>query len=149
MFPHTAVGYVQVSSDWVATPDVLIRQIEKRIRSYKPSGITADAASILFHAGLLRLVSAKNLLAPISRGLVEVSAQDTGLIVSYKLWFSEVIIAGTLMSMTFAVWSQTHSISPLVVFLVFWVWFVDGSYTVGVVLFRSMLKKASLGLRPS
>jgi hypothetical protein len=141
MFPLSVTGTIHLKRDSFDERRTLLKEIGARLASCKPSGLTVGEDAVSFQGGLLRPVLSTNLLVPITRGSVEVLERPTEILVSYKLFFSEVAIAATFLAF-FLAQAPVEWIPKPLMFVGFWVLLGGGNYLISALRFRAMLRRA-------
>jgi hypothetical protein len=124
-FPISSSGVIAVRG---LSVDEAIDRLEDALAKEKPAALSRDGRGLRFQGGAFRLVCNWNILVPISAGVLDVSPSEHGVNVSYRVTFTQMLVAVTLMVAFFmgpAVAMATPKMSPpgaLCVLLVMWSW---------------------------
>jgi hypothetical protein len=106
--------------------------------------------SIMFRAGIFRLVSGWNILLPFSSGRIDVQDNRDSIHIKYKLSTLELLIGVTLMMIVFLATAShknfNFTMTQRMWLLVFgWIWLFGMNYMIGLVRFPRWLRR---GLQP-
>jgi len=93
-FPISLAGVVAVSG---LTVDETIARLERALAGAGATALRRESNGLQFGGTAFRLVSNWNVLVPISTGIIEVRSRNDGIIVWYRLRFTWVLVAVTLL----------------------------------------------------
>ena len=118
----------------------VVSAIANRIKAEKPSNLTSNQFHITFSGGSFREVPniRWNILSPIHHGIIKVIPNKNKLIVSYKLWYTELFIIASVMSVLAALLfmiSSGFSIQNLWGSITVWAFLYLGNYVVSIIRF--------------
>jgi hypothetical protein len=125
MFPFSFKKTIQVpiqnnKADSVSKK--ILSELADSIFDEKPSSFTTNHNQIKFSGGSFRLVGNWNLLTSIDHGIITVVPAHDKLLVSYKLWFTELLIIASLMAPIFGVVILSKESLAQPIFLVVGIW---------------------------
>src|SRR5438105_9307106 len=93
-FPISVSGVVTVR---VVTVEAALDQLERALALQKACALQRQGNEVHFRGGAVRWVSNWNVLVPISKGVLHVQPRDDGVSIFYRVTFSEMLIAVTVM----------------------------------------------------
>ena len=120
----------------------VVNEITNQIEAEKPSKLTINQLQISFSGGSFRRNVPNirlNILSQIHHGIIQVTVSKNKLIVSYKLWYTEMFIIVTVVSILFAlllIISSGFIIQNLWVALIIWAFLYLGNYVISVIRFN-------------
>jgi hypothetical protein len=102
-FPLSAIGSIRL--DVPGEPGRYVEPVRNEITVWlkdKRARTYIDESQIIrFQAGAFRFVTNMNVLAAIRSGEVELVAEDDAILVSYRFWFTELLIIATVGALGF------------------------------------------------
>jgi hypothetical protein len=143
IFPFSFGGTIEIPLE--SDTKRIISTLTERIKAEKPSEITSTQSRITFYGGFFRLVVGNwNLLTSINYGVIEVTPANNKLLVSYKLWFIELLIIASAISafITFFNVSMGIYTDSLSRFAELWLLFFGGNFIITIVRFHSLVRSA-------
>jgi hypothetical protein len=96
MFPLTIAGRIESANISADQVPVLIAALKSALQRARATDVTCAGNTVAFRAGMLRLVSNWNVLAPIGSGVIEVHAGSPG-IVRYRFSCVQMLVAASIM----------------------------------------------------
>jgi len=130
-FPISISGAVSAPG---LTVDEAMLRLERGLAEAKAVALRRERSEIRFKGGAFRPVSNWNVLVPISTGRIEVAPRDGGVTVSYRLTFTWMLVAVTLVVMVFlgptAMASKAPPSEGLAFLPIVWLWLFGGSFVV-------------------
>jgi len=128
-FPISLAGVVAVSG---LTVDETIARLERALAGAGATALRRESNGLQFGGTAFRLVSNWNVLVPISTGIIEVRSRNDGIIVWYRLRFTWVLVAVTLLVTglfaPIAVASNAPMAGRLIFPVVGWLWLFGGNF---------------------
>ena len=129
-FPISVSGVVTVR---VVTVEAALDQLERALALQKASALQRQGNEVHFRGGAFRWVSNWNVLVPISKGVLHVQPRDDGVSIFYRVTFSEMLIAVTVMMAVFvgpvvAFSSRVPVPGRIGVILIGWSWLFGGNF---------------------
>ena len=127
-FPISLSGTVVVHG--LAVEQALDR-LECALAKAKAAALRRDDRSLLYRGGMFRLVSNWNILGPVTRGTLDVSARGDGVCVAWKVTFGQLLFVATIAVAVIASMAprQTPADEALV-WLGVWVWIFGGNFVI-------------------
>jgi hypothetical protein len=121
-------------------------RLERGLEILKAKRIDRTESQIRFKAGYARLVSNTNLLAPISSGELAVQPKGGGLVVVYRLRFTQMLVFVTVMVFGFfgpsLLNAANRSKGQAVVYLFgMWMWLFGGSVVTTLIRFPRWIRR--------
>jgi len=92
MFLIHTKGSIVLPNDSPDRVQSVLSAIAAGLESARARKVRVDEASIVFTAGIFRLVSSTNLLAGVSKGRISVHLEPNVVKLDYDLWFTELLV---------------------------------------------------------
>jgi len=129
--------------------DRLLKAFWQELDSRSPRSLDVSGDTISFRGGVFRLVSSWNLLAPIGRGEIAVGTTESGLAVSYRISFRELIVVVTVMILTMMfliLSSEGVEKLPVIASLlgIGWLYMVTASIAFAIMRFNGFVRKCAM-----
>lgn len=150
MFPLSFGRTIEVSiTDKTAkgVSEKVLGALVQRIQAEKPNKFSCYQHKITFAGSFFRLGWNWNLFTSISKGEIHVSRLNGNLLVSYKLWFTSLLIITSIATAIFGflILHSGFNIQNLAVAIGIWIWLFGGNFLITVLRFhfliRSIVKK--------
>ena len=150
MFPLTHSGKFTVGgpSNRPDPLDDVLTSITASLEREKPTCLSRTGNRIDFKGGVLRLASGWNQLVAISRGEIRVERQTSGILVHYKISFTQLLIVATILVAGFfglpVIGAPNLSVAIAVALLaIAWLWLVGGNIAITAYRFPRFLRRAT------
>ena len=142
IFPFSFGGTIEIPLE--SDSKRIISTLTERIKAEKPSEITSIQSRITFSGGFFRLVGNWNLLVSISYGVIDIAPANNKLLVSYKLWFTELLVFVSLMAgvAAFVVFATGSADQNFGIVAKIWLWLFGGNFILTIVRFHSFVRSA-------
>ena len=121
-----------------------LHKIERGLERLGARRVVRLGLEIQFSAGVVHLVLPKNFLAVVGSGGVQARLSQAGLAVTYRIRFTQILVASILAVGFFSPWvlvAPNLSGREATAFLVgMWLWLYGGSVVVAIINFRRWLR---------
>lgn len=156
-FPLSAKGsfVVIIEDPSIDHAHIVTTTFQEWLEENNATEITRTQNGVAFKVEIGRPVSRWNILAPVTRGSIDVRLIDGNLRVSYKLYFTATVIVGTAMAapiglftvgLYFALKMNSKEASPflLIIAPLAWLWLVGMNYLVSTLRIRAALRRLAI-----
>jgi hypothetical protein len=143
IFPFSFGGIIEIPLE--SDTKRIISTLTERIKAEKPNEITSTQSRITFYAGFFRLVIGSwNLLTSINYGVIDITPAKNKLLVSYKIWFIELLIVASAMAACFAFVAVSIGILTdwFSKFVEIWLWLFGVNFILTIIRFHNLVRSA-------
>lgn len=120
--------------------------IVNRIKAEKPSSLTQNQHRVLFSGGVFRSVPniRWNILSPIHHGIIDIIRDKDKLVISYELWYTELLIIASAVAGLFFMIMLFSGGTIQDLWIPIFVWTVSylGNYVISIVRFDVFIHSA-------
>jgi hypothetical protein len=147
MFPFTFSRTIEIpvaDETTESASKAISSLLSRRIKAEMPRSFTSNPHQISFSGGVFRFVGSWNLLVSITYGVIDFMPTNDKLLVSYKLWFMELFVLASLMTIFFGflIFSSGLTIQNFSLVVALWFWFFVPAYIMAVARFHNVIKWA-------
>ncbi len=143
MFPTSFEGQIELSDFSCEQTDAVADRVASALLKVRATNVSRSGNIVTFRAGVFRLVSSWNVLAPVNHGSIEVQRGSPST-VKYKLSCVEMLVVTTLMAAIagFAIPSKAPALFKLGAPALMWLWLFGMNYLVAAYRLPAFIRRA-------